>query len=120
MQGREGRRIPGREAKACEALLPVAVHVGLQLADLGVALAECARLPGPRSEEDERVEHLLVEAGCVLQSVAPVLDGRVQARLEGRVQGRVTLQVGEAERHVPGLVLGRHPGLLSHCLEFTT
>ena len=76
----------------------------LQLLHRVVAAGDGGRGPGAGGEHDERVEHVGVEPGGVDQRVVAAFDRGAQPAAQRRVQRALVLEVGDAERDVPGLV----------------
>ena len=58
---------------------PALVHGLLQVRNFLPGLADRGRLPAAGGEHDQRVEHLLSEAGCGRERGVPTLHGSSQA-----------------------------------------
>ena len=93
------------EAEPDETFLAALVHGPLQSLHTFPTSAERVVVPTAGGEQDERVEHLVVEAGGVGERVVAALDRGGEARAQGRVLGDVARQVREPERDVARLVL---------------
>ncbi len=97
------------EAQPPETPPPALVHVEPERDHRVVTARERVVVEAPGGEQDEGVEDLLVEAGGVLERGVAVLDGARQAPEERGIVRGVLAQVGQAEGHVPRLVLAREP-----------
>jgi hypothetical protein len=105
-------RIDRREAQLQHAALAAFVHVLLQDLDRPPARPDRVGGPGVRGQDDQRVEHVLVQPGSAGERVVPSLGGQPEATKHGPVGVHGMLEVGHAERYVSPLIAQRQAGHL--------
>src|SRR5882672_12274498 len=94
VQRRQPGRVVGGEPEAAEAEPAAVVHLARQRDDGGVAAPQGRRVPAAGGEHDQRVEHLLVEAGGVGERSVAALDRGGEPAAQRRIGGELVGGVG--------------------------
>src|SRR5688500_18679744 len=110
VQRRERCRLAIRKSEAHQTLPAALVHVVHQLHHAPGAQSQRVMLQGAGRQQQQRVKHLVVEAGRVPQRVVTTTDRVGQTRPEFGLAGEMLAQMREAERHVPRFILRGEPG----------
>ena len=99
------------ESQAGETLPASLVHVLNKLKDTSRPLPQGLVLPRPGRHQEQRIKDFVVKASRVAQRIVTPAYRIRKARVETGLARQMLTEMGEAKRHVPCFVLGRHPPL---------